>query len=142
MRIVTRHLLLLSFFASTKLYSQTTDSIVKAKQLNLMYTGGRPKYSKVSLKLYSDSTYEYSNWYHFGQTENDIGKYSITDSTIVMYSKGFLTSKQNGLITTKYIFKGQQYRIQNNLLQLFTKKESKKDKTGFYKLYFTLHKVG
>jgi len=133
-------LLLLSLFTATIIYAQTSDSIDN-KNLLRVYKGGRPKYSKVSLKLYSDSTYEYSNWYHFGQTENDVGIYSLSDSTIILYSKEFIASKHSKLKSKKYIFNGQLYRIQKEQLLLFTTKQEKEDKTDFYRLYFTLHRA-
>ena len=134
-------LVLLLVFTTTILYAQTLDSTGKTKNLLRIYTGGRPKYSKASLKLYSDSTYEFSNWYHFGRTENDTGIYLLTDSTLSLYSTGFTDSKQNKTNSKTTIFKGQLYRIQKEKLLLFTKKEENRDKASFYRLYFTLHRV-
>jgi hypothetical protein len=133
--------ILFSLFAATQLSSQTLNFTSNGKTLFRKYTGGRPNYSKVSIKFYSDSTYEYSNWYHFGQTEKDTGKYLLTDTVLILFSKGYLTSKQNNLNTKTYLFEGQQYRIQNKLLLLFTKKQEEEDKIDFYQLYFTLHRV-
>lgn len=134
-------LVLLSFSEVTILYSQTFDLNTKSNIIIRKYTGGRPKYSKVSLILYSDSTYVYSNWYHFGQTEKDIGKYLITDTTLVLYSKNYFNSKKNKQSTKYNLFTGKKYRIQNNLLKLFSKKQEKQENSDFYRQHFTLHRV-
>ncbi len=65
----------------------------------------------------------------------------ITDTTIILYSKGYVTSLKKSKNTRNCIFTGQQYRILNSSLYLFTKKQEKRDKYSFYRQYFTLHKV-
>jgi hypothetical protein len=132
-------IIIFSIFCNTKLKSQSLLPDSNSKTLVAKYLGGKKKYSKVSIKLYSDSTFEYSNWYHFGQTEKDTGKYLMTDTSLILYSKKYLASKKKNVKSC--FFYGQEYRIQNKSLCLYTKKQESEDDTNFYKVYFTLKKL-
>lgn len=130
-----------SLFCNTKVQSQILAFDSNEKKLLKKYIGGRKKYSKVSIKLYSDSTYEYSIWYHFGQTEKDSGTYLITDTSLILFSKSYSISNKLKKVDKPYTFTGEQYRIQNKKLLLFTQKQEKEDVVNFYRLYFTLDLV-
>lgn len=133
--------LLLIFFSTANLYCQTSDSLGAVKYLLMKYNGGRPRYSKVSLKLYSDSTFEYSNWYHFGKSETDTGTYLLNDSSLILYSKNYFKLKEKKISTDLNLFTGHMFRIRGDILMLYTKEQEAEDKTNFYRDYFTLNKA-
>jgi hypothetical protein len=128
------NLLLFSFVLSTSILAQNPVTLRNSKKPIRIYCGGRPRYSKVILYLYSDSTFLYSEWYHFNKLQYDSGIYKLTDSTLIIYSQSFL-AKKNAI---NILFKGDTYKIHNNQLFLFPKNATKKDIDDFYRQYFIL----
>ena len=131
---------LIPTFSTLRSFSQTNDTLHTEKHLARLYTGGRSRYSKVFVRLYADSTFKYSNWYHFGQLDIDTGRYLLTDSTLTLYSQGYLIAQHSERNPGKFQFSGQTYKLQKNTLCLFTEKQQKESGSDFYQVYFTLRR--
>lgn len=102
------------------------------------YQGGRFGYAYVSLKLYKDSTFAYTEWNHTG---------SIKDSGIWQKNKQYFYLNSNSMTswTTKqgksdmsYRFKMQKFTIVADTLKLIAK--NRRD-TDYFDTYYKLYKV-
>ena len=71
---------ILTVFLTVILCSAKTDE----KQFD-EYQGGRFGYSGVTLKLYNDSTYYYSEWNHTGRSKKDNGKWKKINYLYYLY---------------------------------------------------------
>jgi len=83
----------------------------------------------ISLKLYADSTYEYSEWMHLGNFWKDKGKYLKNDSTIVLESvetryNPNTRKKRSKESSTAAIFKRDTFKISSGAIFLYRTESS------------------
>jgi hypothetical protein len=112
MKTKISYFLMLSFFLSSDINAQSFNLDSNSKKIVSFYKGGRKKYSRVSIIFYSDSSFIYNNRYHTGQSEKDSGKYSMTDSSVILFSKDYVSRKKHTKKVKTYLFTGQKYRIE------------------------------
>ena len=100
------------------------------------YNGGRFGYSGVTIKLYSDSTYYYSEWNHTGQSINDNGKWTFQDERFQLQSSSRTRwTGRNSKSAKTYRFDMQEFTINGDTLKLVPKDITDND---YYETYYTL----
>jgi|694.fasta_scaffold148540_2 hypothetical protein len=104
-----------------------------------VYQGGRFGYSLVTLKLYSDSTYYYSEWNHTGRSIKDNGKWGR------IYDHYYLTSKsktrwtgRNGKSDKIFRFETQEFIMMSDTIKFIPKDAKDND---YFDAYYKLYKV-
>jgi hypothetical protein len=104
-----------------------------------VYQGGRFGYSGVTLKLYSDSTYYYSEWNHTGRSIKDNGKWGRR------YDHYYLTSKsktrwtgRNGKSDKIFRFETQEFIMMSDTIKFIPKDAKDND---YFDAYYKLYKV-
>ena len=103
------------------------------------YQGGRYGYSKATLKLYSDSTYGYSEWIHTGSSIHDNGKWGKINHVYYLSSKSKTRwTGRHGKSDKAFRFEMQQFTITADTLKLIPKNEKDAD---FFDAYYTFYKV-
>jgi hypothetical protein len=125
---------ILTVFLTVILCSAKTDE----KQFD-EYQGGRFGYSGVTLKLYNDSTYYYSEWNHTGRSIKDNGKWKKINYLYYLNS----TSKtrwtgRNGKSDKIYRFEKQEFIITGDTLKFIPKDAKDND---YFDAYYKLYKV-
>ncbi len=103
------------------------------------YQGGRFGYSGVTLKLYNDSTYYYSEWNHTGRSIKDSGKWRMANKHYYLNSmtKTRWTGR-NGKSDKIFRFEMQQFIVTGDTLKLIPQNEKDAD---YYDKYYKLFKV-
>lgn len=125
---------IVTFFFTVILCSAKTDE----KQFD-EYQGGRFGYSRVTLKLYNDSTYYYSEWNHTGRTIKDSGKWGKTSQYYYLNSKTKTRwTSRNGKSDKIFRFEMQQFTIIGDTLKLIPKDQKDND---YFEWYYKLYKV-
>ena len=103
------------------------------------YQGGRFGYSNVTLKLFSDSTYYYSEWGHTGRSIKDSGKWGKTNKHFYLNSETKTSwTGRNGKSEKIYRFEMQKFTILGDTLKLIPKKHKDND---YFDAYYKLYKV-
>ena len=103
------------------------------------YQGGRYGYSGVNLKLYSDSTYYYSEWIHTGQSIKDSGKWKKINNHYYLNSiSNTKWTGRNGKSDKIYRFEMQEFTILGDTLKLIPKDQKDND---YFDAYYKLYKV-
>ncbi len=103
------------------------------------YQGGRFGYSGMTLKLYNDSTYYYSEWNHTGSSIKDNGKWGKVNDNYFLSSKSKTRwNGRNGKSDKIYRFEMQEFIITGDTLKLIPKDQKDKD---YYEAYYKLYKV-
>ena len=98
-------------------------------------------YSRVTMILYSDSTYSYKEWCHTGLNIADYGKFKLRDTLLTLYSINSEETKiGSSKVSNNKIFTGQGYRVYEKSLLLYTLKQEEEN-ADYYKLYFTLRRA-
>lgn len=104
-----------------------------------VYQGGRFGYSGVTLKLYFDSTYYYSEWNHTGRSIKDNGKWGRR------YDHYYLTSKsktrwtgRNGKSDKIFRFETQEFIMMRDTIKFIPKDAKDND---YFDAYYKLYKV-
>jgi hypothetical protein len=125
---------ILTLFFTVLLCSAKTDEKIFDE-----YQGGRFGYSGVTLKLYSDSTYYYSEWNHAGQSIKDSGKWGKTNQHFYLNSETKTRwTGRNGKSDKIYRFKMQKFTILGDTLKLIPKDQKDND---YFDAYHKLYKV-
>ena len=103
------------------------------------FTGGRYGHSFVTIKLYADSTYSYSEWVHTGLSIDDKGKWTNQNGRFYLQSSS--RTRWTGIVyksAKTYLFNMQEFTIDGNTLQLIPKDTTKSD---YYYTYYNLVKT-
>jgi hypothetical protein len=124
----------LTVFLTVILCSAKTDK----KQFD-EYRGGRFGYSSVTIKLYNDSTYYYSEWNHTGRSIKDNGKWGkINDHYYLNSTSKTRWTSRNGKSDKIYRFETQEFNITIDTLRFMPKDAKDND---YFDAYYTLYKV-
>jgi len=119
-----------------------TITLCSAKTLRKQfdeYQGGRFGYSGVTLKLYSDSTYYYSEWNHNGYSIEDNGKWGRKNGRFYLNSKYRTRWSGKNVKSYKiYRFETQEFIISSDTLKFIPKDAKDND---YYNEYYKLYKV-
>lgn len=105
------------------------------------YKGGRYGFSGVTLKLYCDSTYYFSEWNHTGRSIKDIGRWGkINDNFYLVSDSKTKWSLRWGKEYSKktYRFTMQEFKIIGDTLKFIPKDSTDND---YYDEYYSLYKV-
>ncbi len=103
------------------------------------YRGGRFGYSGVTLKLYNDSTYCYSEWNHTGRSIKDNGKWGKTNDHYYLNSASKTRwTGRNGKSKKTYRFHNQEFIITVDTLKFLPKEVKDND---YFDAYYKLYKV-
>lgn len=139
----------ISILLTVNVYAQkTVDNVCIAKGLGLIdkkiiaeYLGGRYGFSVLSLTLYSDSSYLYTSWSHTGESYVDKGKFARHKSKINLRSDTVITLADIFGPRNIIVFKNNTYRVKENKILLYSRREELFDRHEFYETYYTLFKV-
>jgi hypothetical protein len=101
------------------------------------YRGGRSGYSSVTLRLYNDSTYHYSQWDHTRSTIEDNGKWKrISDHYCLNSTSKTRRTWRGGKSDRFYRFEQQEFMITGDALQFVPKDAKDNDYFAeYYRLY-------
>jgi hypothetical protein len=103
------------------------------------YQGGRFGYSGVTLKLFSDSTYYFSEWNHTGRSIKDSGKWGKTNQYHYLNSNTKTRwTGRNGKSDKIFRFEMQQFTIKGDTIKLMQKDQKDND---YFDMYYKLYKV-
>lgn len=103
------------------------------------YQGGRFGYSGIVLKLYSDSTYYYSEWNHSLGVLKDAGKWGKANQNYYLNSKGkTIRTGRTGSSQEHFHFEMQPFKITGDTVKFVPKDEKDVD---YFDAYYTLYKV-
>jgi len=105
------------------------------KLISETYNGGRFGYVYTTLFIYSDSTYQYSEFVHSGRSIDDTGEIKNLNGKIYLNSIKTKTEFRKGKSSKKLHFKEQEIRINGDTLFIIPVK-SKSPET--LKLFYTL----
>jgi hypothetical protein len=103
------------------------------------YHGGRFGYSGVALKLFSDSTYYYSEWNHTGRSIKDSGKWGKSNQYYYLNSNAKTRwTGRTGKSDKIFRFEMQQFIIKGETIKLMPKDQKNND---YFEMYYKLYKV-
>ena len=103
------------------------------------YRGGRFGYSVVTIKLYNDSTYYYSEWNHTGHSIKDNGKWGKINNCYYLNSKSKTKwTGRNGKSKRIYRFEMQEFILSSETLKFIPKEALDID---YFDTYYKLYKV-
>lgn len=119
-----------------KLLSLSALSLVLvSKPLVEKYEGGSPYHSNLILKLYQDSTFTYSSWYHNSRkTLIFKGTWRKSGQMLVLNS---CRRKPKPDRKSNCLFKNQAFRLKGDTLKFYSRKDSV-ERYSFCKEYLTL----
>ena len=114
-------------------------SFISEQKQFVEYHGGRMGFSGVSLKLFNDSTYSYSEWNHTGRSIIDNGKWGRVNEKYFLNSSSMTRWKtRKGKSDKIYRFQSQEIVFTGDTLKFIPINDEEKD---YYDDYYRLFRV-
>lgn len=111
------------------------------KKIIAEYSGGRFGFSSISLTLFMDSTYLYTSWLHTGESFTDKGTFSRSKTKIRLRSDSLISVKSHSGQRSYMVFDNKTYRLLDDKILLYSRRQEIFDRADYYATYFTLYLV-